>query len=182
MSSAAEWSREEEKAFENAIALHCTDDSNGEWERIASMVPSKTLEELKKHYKLLVEDVLAIEAGHVPIPNYGFEESTTTSSSTKDSCGFSGMMDKGTCPGQGSGFSGFNQDPNGHGGKGSGSRSDQERRKGIPWTEEEHRYVLLHCINILPFLSPFVTSCVHTCEDDSKILDRKYLVLPKFEN
>lgn len=136
------WSKEEEKAFENAIAMHWEDeDSKEQWEKIASMVPSKSMEELKQHYQILVEDVSAIEAGHVPLPNYAGEEAT---SSNKDYHGSSGATasDKRSNCGYGSGFSGLGHDSTGPGGKG-GSRSDQERRKGIPWTEEEHRLFLL---------------------------------------
>lgn len=137
-SSSVVWSREEEKAFENAIALHWVEDSEQQWEKFASMVPSKTIDELKQHYHLLLDDVAAIEAGHVPIPNYKGEEAS--SSSTKEvNLGFSGSVDgrRSNC-GYSNGFSGTNHDPVGHGGKGN-SRSEQERRKGIPWTEEEHR-------------------------------------------
>ena len=73
MSASVDWSREEEKAFENAIAIHWAEEDSKDddhWAKIASLVPTKTIEELKKHYQLLVEDVTAIEAGHVPIPNY----------------------------------------------------------------------------------------------------------------
>lgn len=139
MSTGSVWNKEEEKAFENAIAMHWIDeDCKEQWEKIASMVPNKNLEELKQHYQLLVDDVNAIEAGHIPVPNYVGEE---TSSLNKDSHGPSGSAtsDKRLNCGHGGGFSGLGQDPSGHGGKG-GSRSDQERRKGIPWTEEEHRY------------------------------------------
>lgn len=138
MATPISWSREEEKAFENAIAMHwIEEDLKEKWEQIASMVPSKSLEELKQHYQLLVEDVSAIEAGNVPLPNYVGEEAT---SSTKDSQGFSGVLptDKRVTCGYGSGFLGLGHDSSGQGGKG-GSKSDQERRKGIPWTEEEHR-------------------------------------------
>lgn len=139
MSTGSVWSKEEEKAFENAIAMHWIDeDCKEQWEKIASMVPNKNLEELRQHYQLLVDDVNAIEAGHIPVPNYVGEE---TSSLNKDSHGplGSATSDKRLNCGHGGGFSGLGQDPSGHGGKG-GSRSDQERRKGIPWTEEEHRY------------------------------------------
>ncbi|KAG2664476.1 hypothetical protein I3760_16G084000 [Carya illinoinensis] len=142
MTSVAVWSKEEEKAFENAIAMHWVDeDSKEHWEKIASMVPSKSVEELKQHYQMLVEDVRAIEAGHIPLPNYLGEE---TSSSNKDCHGSSGATasDKRSNCGYGTGFSGLGHDSAGHGGKG-GSRSEQERRKGIPWTEEEHRLFLL---------------------------------------
>ncbi|KAI4335812.1 hypothetical protein L6164_014421 [Bauhinia variegata] len=142
-SSAGEtlWSYEEEKTFENAIATHWIDeDSKEHWEKIASAVPNKSTEEVKQHYQLLVEDISAIEAGHIQLPNYVGEETT---SSNKDSHGSSkaSAADKRSNGNYGSGFSGSGHDSTG---KGSLSRSsDQERRKGIPWTEEEHRLFLL---------------------------------------
>ncbi|WCJ21999.1 Duplicated homeodomain-like superfamily protein [Euphorbia peplus] len=141
MANAIIWSKEEDTAFENAIATHLIDeDSIEQWEQIASLVPNKTIEEVKKHYQLLVQDVNAIEAGNVPLPTYAREETTSSSSH-----GFSGS-DKRSNSGFGNGFLGLGHSSSGHGGKGGGgggSRSDQERRKGIPWTEEEHRLFLL---------------------------------------
>ncbi|KAG5222080.1 transcription factor MYBS [Salix suchowensis] len=135
----ATWTRDEEKVFENAIALHWIDeDSKEQWEKISSLVPSKSLEELKLHYKILVEDVCAIEAGNVTIPNYEGEEA---SSSTRDLPGTMATDKKMNC-GYGSGFIESSQESSGDGGKGE-SRSEQERRKGIPWTEEEHRLFIL---------------------------------------
>ncbi|KAK9278714.1 hypothetical protein L1049_028289 [Liquidambar formosana] len=121
------------------IGFRRTQKSNGR--RSLPLVPSKTIDELKQHYQVLVEDVSAIEAGHIPIPNYVGEEA---SSSTKDHHVFSGSasIDKRANCNYGSGFSGLGHDSGGQGGKG-GSRSEQERRKGIPWTEEEHRLFLL---------------------------------------
>ncbi|TYI64009.1 hypothetical protein E1A91_D09G056400v1 [Gossypium mustelinum] len=144
MAGSVSWSREEEKAFENAIAMHWIEkeECKEQWEKIASTVPTKSLEELKLHYELLVEDVTAIEAGHVPLPCYKGEE---PSSSAKDHFHGPSMApnsDRRSNSGYGNGFSGLTLDSIGHGGKQS-SRSDQERRKGIPWTEEEHRLFLL---------------------------------------
>lgn len=152
MASAVSWSREEEKAFENAIAMHWTeeeDDSKDEtWEKIAAIVPTKNIQELKQHFQTLVEDVNAIELGQVPVPSYVGDHQDLPSSSTKDFHGVQALgSDKRVNCGYGSGFSGVSSSghessSSGHGGKG-GSRSDQERRKGIPWTEEEHRLFLL---------------------------------------
>lgn len=153
---AAVWSKEEEKAFENGIAMHWVDEDSKEqyWEKIASNVPSKSMEELKQHYEMLVEDVRAIEAGHIPLPNYVGEEAT---SSNKDSLAASSSSEKRSnniCGyGSGSGFSGL-----GHGGKAGSSRQDQERRKGIPWTEEEHRYLFFFSISF------------HLCQITSQII------------
>ncbi|KAL3529319.1 hypothetical protein ACH5RR_008641 [Cinchona calisaya] len=142
MSSSVVWSREEDRAFENAIAMQWIGDSKEQWDKIASMVPSKSTDELKQHYKILVEDVEAIEAGLVPLPNYVGEEA---SSSTKDHQGFSGTAttDRHSNCGYGSAFPGFGHNSSGQGGGKGGSRVEQERRRGIPWTEEEHRLFLL---------------------------------------
>eukprot|EP00793_Prasinoderma_coloniale_P003346 PRCOL_00005981-RA len=89
-----QWSVEEERAFENALARHIDEpDTEQRWERVASAVGHKSAIDCKRRYELLVEDVRNICAGRVPMPNY--------------------------------------------------SNSDGERRKGIPWTEEEHRLFLL---------------------------------------
>lgn len=141
------WSREEEKAFENAIAMHWVEDSKEQWNKIASMVPSKSVDELKQHYQLLVEDVCAIEAGHVPLPTYIGEESAT---STHGNSAIT-SSDRRPNAAYGTGFSGATHDSVAAGGKG-GSRSDQERRKGIPWTEEEHRYIHVY-IHIYSFFN-----------------------------
>lgn len=111
----ATWSREEEKDFENAVATH-----GDNWDEIAALVPSKTLDEIKRHYDLLVEDINGIEAGRVQLPPYT-----------------SGLESGDHAEGGGGGKKGGGGD-SGHGGK--GSRSEQERRKGIAWTEDEHRY------------------------------------------
>lgn len=140
-SSGIIWSYEEDKAFENAIAMHwIEEDSKEQWDKIASAVPSKSMEEVKQHYKVLVEDVSAIEAGQIPFPNYAAEE---TKPSNKDFHGSSKATtsDKRSNCNHGSGFSGLGHESSSHSGKGGLSRSsEQERRKGIPWTEEEHRY------------------------------------------
>ncbi|XP_059303351.1 transcription factor MYBS1-like [Lycium ferocissimum] len=135
------WSREEEKAFENAIAMYWIEGTEQQWEKFALMVPTKTIDELKRHYQLLVDDVNAIEAGQVPIPNYKGEEAS--SSNKESNLGYSGSVERRVNCGYSNGFSGTTHDSiGGHGGKGN-SRSEQERRKGIPWTEEEHRLFLL---------------------------------------
>ncbi|KAG9456760.1 hypothetical protein H6P81_001268 [Aristolochia fimbriata] len=121
-SPVGEWNRESEKAFENAIATHLAKHSKPNWEEIASAVPGKTIEEVKRHYDILVEDVEAIEAGRVPIPGYISDDAG--SGEKKGNSGFGGGFESNSA------------------GKGS-SKAEQERRKGIPWTEEEHRLFLL---------------------------------------
>ncbi|KAJ1393729.1 SANT/Myb domain [Sesbania bispinosa] len=122
--SSSEWSREQDKAFENALATH-PEDASDRWEKIAADVPGKTIEEIKQHYELLVDDVNQIEAGCVPLPSYN-------SSSEGSHASDEGAGKKGHCNSEGT----------------KASRSDQERRKGIAWTEEEHRQVY-HCFYYL---------------------------------
>ncbi|KAL4319212.1 hypothetical protein GQ457_18G014190 [Hibiscus cannabinus] len=126
--NSSEWSREQDKAFENAIATY-PEDCSDRWEKIAAAVSGKTLEEIKEHYELLVEDINRIESGLVPPPPYDSSESSM-----------------GHASGEGTGKKGnsnlgYNNSESNNGGK--NSRSDQERRKGTAWTEEEHRLFLL---------------------------------------
>uniref|UniRef100_A0A0E0H7G7 Uncharacterized protein n=1 Tax=Oryza nivara TaxID=4536 RepID=A0A0E0H7G7_ORYNI len=75
------WTREQEKAFENALATVGDDEEEGDglWEKLAEAVEGKTADEVRRHYELL----------------------------------------------------------------GSAKSAEQERRKGIAWTEDEHRLFLL---------------------------------------
>ncbi|GER51840.1 duplicated homeodomain-like superfamily protein [Striga asiatica] len=114
-SSSSVWSREQDKQFEKAIATY-PEASADRWEKIAEEVCGKSVEEIKEHYELLVDDVSRIESGFVQVPCYN----TSSDGSTGDevATGSFGQSSK-------------------------ASRSDQERRKGIAWTEDEHRLFLL---------------------------------------
>ncbi|TXG53138.1 hypothetical protein EZV62_022307 [Acer yangbiense] len=63
--SESTWTTEQNKAFENALAIYSDKDTTEErWHNIAAAVGGgKTLEEVKKHYEKLVEDLKLIEAG-----------------------------------------------------------------------------------------------------------------------
>lgn len=121
--SSSSWSREQDKAFENALATY-PEDSSDWWEKIAADVPGKTIEEVKHHYELLVDDINQIESGYVPLPSYN-----SSSEGSSSHAGDEGTSRRG-------GHSGHYNNESNHGSK---SRSDQERRKGIAWTEDEHR-------------------------------------------
>ncbi|XP_042458869.1 transcription factor SRM1-like isoform X2 [Zingiber officinale] len=77
-------------------------------------VPGKTNNELIHHYQLLLHDVQNIEAGLVPLPCYPYSPDQHVGQSHGDSWIRRRRAFK-----------------------------DQERRKGITWTEEEHRLFLL---------------------------------------
>lgn len=114
------WTHEENKLFEYALALF-DKDSSDRWLRIASMVPGKTVGEVMKHYQDLEDDVNDIEAGLIPIP--GYRTNPAFSLEWVDEGGFGIAMKPSL----------------GLGGKKMGSRPENERRKGVPWTEKEHR-------------------------------------------
>ncbi|RVW51351.1 Transcription factor SRM1 [Vitis vinifera] len=130
VSDSSLWSREQNKAFENALATY-PEDLSDRWEKIAADVPGKTLEEVKHHYELLVEDVTQIESGSVPLPCYNSSSEGSSSHVGDEAVGKKGSH--------------FSNSESNHGGK--ASRSDQERRKGVAWTEDEHR----KWINLLKF-------------------------------
>ncbi|XP_059291419.1 transcription factor SRM1-like [Lycium ferocissimum] len=122
------WSREQDIAFENALATY-PEDSAFRWEKIAADVPGKTLEEVKNHYELLLDDVSRIEAGCVPLPCYNSFSDRSLSHGGDERTG------------KKSGTSGRLNGESNDGGK--STRLDQDRRKGIAWTEDEHRLFLL---------------------------------------
>ncbi|KAJ0244166.1 hypothetical protein HA466_0188460 [Hirschfeldia incana] len=115
MSTSSVWTKEENKIFERALAIY-SEDSPHRWFNIASMIPGKTVYDVMKQYSKLEEDVSDIEAGRVPIPGY-------PSASSPSPLGF----DQDTCRKRPS----------------WGRGSDHDRKKGVPWTEEEHRRFLL---------------------------------------
>ncbi|OAY50728.1 protein RADIALIS-like 3 isoform X2 [Manihot esculenta] len=69
MASSSSWTPKQNKLFENALAIYDKDTPDF-WPNLARAVGGKTIEEVKRHYELLVEDVMQIEAGQVPLPNY----------------------------------------------------------------------------------------------------------------
>lgn len=110
------WSEEENKIFENALA-HIDFSTPDRWERLAQLLPGKSVSDIISHFKDLEEDVNHIEAGLIPVPGY---------SSSSFSFEFDGLKQSYNCV--------------------TGKRGrfyDQERKKGVPWTEEEHRQFLM---------------------------------------
>lgn len=147
-SNSSEWSREQDKAFENALVTY-PEDTSDRWEKIAADVPGKTLEEIKQHYELLEDDVNRIESGCVPLPAYSSSGSTCHAGDEVTSK-------------KGSSHLGHFNSESDHGSK--NSRSDQERRKGVAWTEDEHRwircshFIFSFCIHLDCFYVPLEVS------------------------
>ncbi|TMW91120.1 hypothetical protein EJD97_014742 [Solanum chilense] len=109
------WTKEENKQFESAIAIY-DEKTPDRWFKVAALIPGKSVIDVINQYKELVSDVYDIEAGLVPNPGY-FASSITLE--LVDHCGLQTFRKRGS------------------------KSSDQERKKGVPWTEEEHRRFLM---------------------------------------
>jgi len=108
-----EWTREENKEFEIALAIFDEHEPD-RWLKVAAMIPGKTVYDVIKQYKELEEDVSDIEAGRVPVPGY------LSSSFTFQLVGNSN-------------FDAYRKRSL------TAKSADQQRKKGVPWTEDEHR-------------------------------------------
>ncbi|KAH9317456.1 hypothetical protein KI387_019225, partial [Taxus chinensis] len=125
-SSSPGWSAEQNKVFEHALARFELETPD-RWEKVASCVPGKTAEDVRKHYELLVEDVDVIDAGRVALPPYSQNSYMPEWLSSDQSAPEFTTSSK-------SPFSVRGPSP---------KASEQERKKGVPWTEEEHRLFLM---------------------------------------
>ncbi|GLT92113.1 hypothetical protein SLE2022_099670 [Rubroshorea leprosula] len=63
------WTPKQNKLFENALAIY-DKDTPERWQKVADAVGEKSPEEVKRHYEILVADLMYIESGRIPIPNY----------------------------------------------------------------------------------------------------------------
>ncbi|CAO1942313.1 unnamed protein product [Urochloa humidicola] len=117
-----DWTPEENKVFEEALA--CIDrNAPDKWEKVAAMLPRKSIMDVVNHYHDLEYDVGFIEAGLVPFPHYS-SSPPASGFTLEDWDGGDAAFRRGYCLKRARG-------------------PDQERKKGIPWTEEEHRLFLM---------------------------------------
>ncbi|TXG74263.1 hypothetical protein EZV62_002842 [Acer yangbiense] len=125
--STTKWTPAENKMFENALAVY-DKETPDRWHKVAALIPGKTVVDVMKQYKELEADVCNIEAGLVPVPGYSNSSPFTLEWVNSHV-----------------GFDGFKQSYGIGGAKRSSSirPAEQERKKGVPWTEEEHKLFLL---------------------------------------
>ena len=108
-----EWTKEDNKIFECALAIYYRDTPD-RWLKVANKIPGKTLLDVVKHYRKLEQDITEIEAGRVPDPEYPSSSFTFEHAENRvsDKC----RKRPATAV----------------------KSSDQERKKVVPWTVDEH--------------------------------------------
>ncbi|XP_073016964.1 protein RADIALIS-like 5 [Primulina eburnea] len=67
-SNSSSWTKSQNKQFEKALAAY-DKDTPDRWQNIARVV-GKSVDEVKRHYEILVEDLKHIESGNIPLPKY----------------------------------------------------------------------------------------------------------------
>ncbi|KAJ8535442.1 hypothetical protein K7X08_023162 [Anisodus acutangulus] len=110
----SEWTEEENKRFESGLAIYDERTPN-RWFKVANLIPGKSVYDVMNQYNELAADVSDIEAGLVPIPQ-DFELVQDHHRRRQAT-----LIRN----------------------RGSSRCCDQERKKGVPWTEEEHRRFLM---------------------------------------
>ncbi|XVF69319.1 hypothetical protein PTKIN_Ptkin11bG0071300 [Pterospermum kingtungense] len=108
-----QWTRLEDKLFEEAL-VEISEATPDRWQKIAERVPGKSPVEVKQHYDMLLYDLYQIENGRVEIPIYSDDSGVLTS------------WDGQIC------FASKSK-----------QQMENERKKGTPWTEEEHKLFLI---------------------------------------
>ncbi|GAV67168.1 Myb_DNA-binding domain-containing protein [Cephalotus follicularis] len=112
------WTRFEDKLFEQALVMF-PEDLPDRWQKIAERVAGKSVTEVRDHYGALVHDVLEIDSGRVEIPAYADDSvdmSWDLTSQSQNQISFGPSKPK---------------------------HAEAERKKGIPWSEEEHKLFLI---------------------------------------
>ncbi|XVF47061.1 hypothetical protein PTKIN_Ptkin03bG0078800 [Pterospermum kingtungense] len=109
-----QWSRRDDKLFEQALVVF-PEGTSDRWHKIAEKV-GKSSTEVKEHYDMLLYDVYEIDAGRVEIPSYADDSSMLSSWDLDTQISF---------------------------GSKSKQHVENERKKGTPWTEEEHKLFLI---------------------------------------
>ncbi|KAI3997285.1 hypothetical protein MKX01_009129 [Papaver californicum] len=124
-SSRTPWPRSLDKLFEQAVAIF-PGGTQDRWGKIAAHVPGKTPWEIREHYEALIHDVTEIDSGRVELPRYEDDYA----GGNGDSFSRTWVSESGRRSNQISFAS-------------KSKNNTEERKKGVPWTEEEHKLFLI---------------------------------------
>ncbi|WOK96459.1 hypothetical protein Cni_G05166 [Canna indica] len=119
--AARQWTREEDKVFERALVVYPEGTPN-RWSYIAAQLAGRSPAEVRQRYEELVEDCRRIERGMVAFPEWWDVEDGGGSDDDDDESSDSGRQQR------------LQQ--------ASARAKGEERKRGVPWTEEEHRLFL----------------------------------------
>lgn len=85
------WTQKQNKLFERALAVY-DKDTPDRWHNIARYVGDKSVDDVKRHYELLIEDVRRIESGMVSYP-YGKNSSAKNTTATASDAAAAALTD-----------------------------------------------------------------------------------------
>ncbi|XP_071686440.1 transcription factor DIVARICATA-like [Rutidosis leptorrhynchoides] len=125
------WTPEENKRFEDALALF-DKDTPDRWHNVAQMIPGKSVSDVMNQYRKLEQDINEIEA-EVLVVQPGYNRN----GNVDDHVTLEWVVNN---------HPQFLYSPGGNGVNrscASNKLPNHEKKKGIPWTEEEHRQFLL---------------------------------------
>ena len=143
-SDSVSWTFEEDKFFETSLAQYdgswpITGDDY--WGQLQEQMPQKGVHDLKNRFSKLEDDVRNIEAGLVQLPDY--DDDSDHHVTAEVSFNFAPAKPlKATAPPPTPAPAPV-QAPAAKKSKAAPKTGEQERRKGVPWTEEEHKLFLL---------------------------------------
>lgn len=117
------WTFEENKVFENAMAEQVENlGSTAFFHNLATKLPTKSMQDIKIHFEALIKDVEMIESGSVPMPDYDrhIEKRPLANELMLESACKRDKRSPSVEPKM-------------------MSTNGAQRRRGVPWTEDEHQ-------------------------------------------